>query len=643
MKLFAYIFFFFAFCINLFAFQDDEESAVDSSYKPVVVYDTTAPKPSLAHGKIEMLKFSGYKNINKRNLLSTNYSGLFEILSENIPAYPLNAGTIGASNHLSFLGSNPKEMAFSFNGRRLVDIDYLSFDLNTFPSEFIENAQIFIGSDAVIYSGSSSYINLQEIKYNTAVPYTRLWYSQGSYGYIAADGIYSQNIARGWNLTLGFRSMSSEGRFENSAMESWNLRAILRWNLSDYSSISFTENFSNHGHGTNGGINQAESQFPFDVNASVPYFRYLDERRYKHDLSLTYSNTFEKDSKSALAVTAFMSNTENMIDYKNEASFLKLDSSGIMNWRSRYFGINGRLELQAADFVKLVSGAEIINIDIQKNLMQKAWSGIGYSAYGKVEIIQFDPFILSGGARIESIFEKNLFSLGAKAEYRSTKYLSLFVDFSVSMRPPSIAQGLNLDPENHVLGIFGVKYNDQDFQIEVNGFARLIDNPILMQVSLSGSELIPQDCGCDNRQIYGANAIISTEIIKNLGASLSTQAYYTRSGDKDDRYLPVLYSTIDTYYKYSVGRSTLQAGLKTSFIGLRNVYYYYPIEREYLQYPYKTGWSNDGINAYAALKLGDAYVRFEMKNLLSTDYYYMPFYPANDMSYLFSVSWAFNN
>ncbi len=643
MKLFAYIFFFFVFCINLFAFQDDEESAVDSNYKPVVVYDTTAAKPSPAHGKIEMLKFAGYKNISKRNLLSTNYSGLFEILSENLPAYPLNAGTTGASNHLSFLGSNPKEMAFSFNGRRLVDIDYLSFDLNTFPSEFIENAQIFIGSDAVIYSGASSYINLQEIRYNTAVPYTRLWYSQGSYGYIAADGIYSQNIARGWNMTLGFRSMSSEGRYENSAMESWNLRGILRWNLSDYSSISFTENFSNHGHGTNGGINQAESQFPFDANASVPYFRYLDERRYKHDLSLTYSNTFEKDSKSAIAVTAFMTNTENMIDYKDEPSFLKLDSSGIMNWRSRYFGINGRIELQAADFVKLVSGAEIINIDIQKNLLQKAWNGIGYSAYGKVEIIQFDPFILSGGARIESIFGKNLLSLGAKAEYRSTKYLSLFADFSVSMRPPSIAQGLNLDPENHVLGIFGIKYNDKDFQIELNGFGRLIDNPILMQVALSGSELIPQDCGCDNRQIYGANAIISTEIIKNFGASLSTQAYYTRSGDKDDRYLPVLYSTIDTYYKYTVGRSSLKAGLKLSLLGLRNVYYYYPIEREYLQYPYKTGWSNDGFNAYAALKLGDAYVRFEMKNLLSTDYYYMPFYPANDMSYLFSVSWAFNN
>ena len=67
--------------------------------------------------------------------------------------------------------------------------------------------EILTGTDAVGLAGSMtlSALNIQEMIHNSATPYTALWYAQGGGDVIAMDAAYSQNVARGFNITFGVR------------------------------------------------------------------------------------------------------------------------------------------------------------------------------------------------------------------------------------------------------------------------------------------------------------------------------------------------------------------------------------------------------------------------------------------------------
>ena len=135
------------------------------------------------------------------------------------------------------------------------EANFGTFNMDMFSTEFMESVEILVGSDAVIFSNNSSgaLINLQEIRYNASTPYTKLWINQAGTSMISSDGVFSQNILPNFNFTVGIRAISSDGDFTNQWVDSWNLRGILRWNLSPKTNISLTENFYNHAAGTNGG------------------------------------------------------------------------------------------------------------------------------------------------------------------------------------------------------------------------------------------------------------------------------------------------------------------------------------------------------------------------------------------------------
>jgi hypothetical protein len=266
--------------------------------------DSLLSVPLLSHGKIIHSETQSFRNINKKDIQLLNYIGINDIISAFTPFYSQNLGSYSSYNNFYALGAGSKSITYAFNGRNINDIDLGSLNPEQFSPEFFENIEIFTGADAAILgdNASSVFINFQEIRYNTAVPFTRIWFGNSGFGYLGADGIYSQNFMPNWNFTFGFRSYNSLGAYSNSWGNQWNARAILRWNPDNKTSISLTENFTNQGSGTNGGINTVLSEDIKDVLSAVPYFNGLNERVFRHDLTLSATHNFTDSAVNVLSL-----------------------------------------------------------------------------------------------------------------------------------------------------------------------------------------------------------------------------------------------------------------------------------------------------------------------------------------------------
>jgi hypothetical protein len=61
--------------------------------------------------------------------------------------------------------------------------------------------------------------------YNASNPYSRFQYTQGSQGLIGLQALHTQNITPGWNTTIDYHSLQSQGLYEHSSHKQRNVQA----------------------------------------------------------------------------------------------------------------------------------------------------------------------------------------------------------------------------------------------------------------------------------------------------------------------------------------------------------------------------------------------------------------------------------
>ncbi|MGA2297849.1 MAG: TonB-dependent receptor [FCB group bacterium] len=622
--------------------------------------DTVKPNlPLRTHGSVFQLNSNIYKTIGKEDIQFQNYSLFSDIMDARLPAFPLSLGYPGGFNSFSLFGGSPRDISVTFNNRPLNDPEFGSFNLDQMSPEFMEKAEILVGSDAVILSDNSSgaLINLQEIRYDTKKPYTRLWYSMETYDLIQADGIYSQNFVKNWNFTFGFRSMSSAGRFANSWLDAWNVRGILRWNASDQTSISLSENFTNQGTGTNGGNDITQYSDIYDDISAVQKFPTLNERVFRHDITLTFDSRFTRKDTTARHVN---DSTKTTIEEEglegisaslyfshilwNEHFPLEMlpagDSSEITKHIDRYFGASVKYEQNLFNLIFLRFGG-----NAQYDIVEKSFSNdslkSGYLAgFGQAQIPLFEHFELSGGLRLK-YFENNVtFSSGVRGTYKLSDHTKIFADYSLSQRQPTPSEGLNLKNELHSLALLQGEWISGETKVIFGAFYRIIGSPILSIPDSFNITLVKQING-DTRVILGSNLSFDTRLIKQLYIDASMQVYYSKTNGVADKRFPGFMGDLRVYYEFAKGASILRIGISggmmTSFIGE----WFDPINRTYTPANYESGLQWKGLNGFVEARLGIAYVKLSWDNLLERGYYYVPFYPQLDRTLHLSVAWPF--
>lgn len=632
---------------------DSLQTPIQDSTKAAVA-DTMLPAniPMTTHGSNFLInEIKTFETIRKEELLFMQYIGLTDIIRSRVPAYPVMMGSYSQFAGLSFFGASVQGVNLSYNNRSLNDISYGSYNLEQFSQEFTEQIEILTGSDAVILHDNSTgaAINLQEIRYNTLTPYTRIFFTEAANNHIIADGVFSKSFARNFNFIFGFRSIGGDGRNENSLVDSWHVRLGIRWNPTESMSLSLTENYTNHTLGLNGGISNADP-FASALDAIV-FYPDLIEKNFRHDLGLTFSYIIDKDSINSIFVSVSLTNSE-WDRSARESNFDQDTINGFLDiYTTKKYGLTGYYNFHL-NFFNLKTGGSFDYINSQKGLYIDAFDGQSTSIFAHGRLSVFDIVNLSFGGRIRQMKGNTAVSFGAKSEINFSDELRLNIDISKSERLPSLSEGFNLKKETHLLAIAEMQLKMNRLDVRLGAFYRNIENPINSIPLSDSTEFIysVQSFNGSARDILGGylySEIVPLEEIDYttwkftpVNLKMNLQYYYSEANGTRDLTLPELYGSISLYSQFAVSRSIARVGFAFEFLLKYKGERFIPLNRLFIPVDNEQKYMQNGLSIFATTKLGDAYLRISMNNILS-QLYYIPYYPVYGQNFRIQVAWAF--
>lgn len=626
-------FFILFFSIN--TLESSEGDSVKSIEKKFVYYS-----PSKLHGKITS---DSIGNITKMKIQRIHYFTMYEVLDSEENLYGNYTGAIGSFNSFQSFGSNNQDISILSNGRLLNSNINNNYNTEYFSPEYFESLEMLYGSESVLKSlkSTSSTVNIQEIIYDTKTPFTRLWYAQGALNYVSADGIFSHNILPNTNLNVGFKKYSETSAFDNQSVDSWNIRAILRYNFDSTSSITLSDNFTNHKSRFNGGNNPELSQSIYDPILSTPFFN-LSDRVFRHDLNLSYSNVNEFISYS---LKSYLTSSihEQLID----VGLLGIDDEDFLPYSSEnQIGLRGDLIFNINNVLSFESGAEVQNNSLEGNNYFSSFNSTNSMLYGKGILDLSENFQLNFGLKFNTFNNNNSLDFGTNLQYKSDSHY-LTIDLSrFNSVLPFISKNMVV-PEN-ILGILSYKYSSKELHLSSSIFFRNVSNPLFFNLENTSNLFSIQSENLNSYMVTGLNLTIGGNIIKKIFSNedkidfgLTTHINKVLNNANIENIYPLIDFDFQMIYQLMVNKSELNLGISFRGISNRSPQRLIPIYNVLSLTNSDSGYQMNGGNFFATMKLGNAFLKIMMENLLDQGYYLLSFYPMRGRNIRLSVAWSF--
>lgn len=588
-------------------------------------------KPNESHG---LLLPGNESTIEKSDIQRINYSSLYDILNLRNELFGMSLGINGHQNNFLSYGSLNNNLKVGFNGRQISNYYNGNYNLENFSPEFFERIEVLNGSDAAILSSvpSNTFLNIQEIIYDTKIPFTRLWYSQKGGSFISADGIFSQNFSKGWNFTFGFKKMDDRLAYDNMSTDYWNLRFILRYNIDSTSSLSLSDNFTNNKSITNGGSNPLTSFDIYSPINSSPYYSRLELREYRHDLNLTYSKKMD------------FFNLTNTVYYTNDENIRSLPQSELsdtlLNSNNTELQVGNRLNL---DFnfenIDFKAGGNINYYNSNANKFFSSYNGLMWNLYSRAELKFTKSSSLSGGINYGNDGNKDYLGFGERFETKINKNM-IYIDHSFITKSGLIIS--NVDNETTNLFIAGV---DFEKQFKVEGYYRIVTSAIFNRLI---NNYVTEEFNLGNYTALGGsvsyNGLLLTSLFDKsdiVTINLQSKLNMINGNEKINDYYPLFTVNGGLNYTLMINKSELNLGFKAGLLDSKAAPRFIPISNSFILSDNNVGIQTTGISIYSIMKLGNAFVKIEWENLLDANYYNVAFYPERGQIVKLSVAWSF--
>ncbi|MCX8055336.1 MAG: putative porin [Ignavibacteria bacterium] len=609
------------------------EQSLSNDTLKININDTLKITPSRSHGSV----IDYHSIISKRDINYDNFYSTSDIIFKRNSYYKLDLGFPRHNTFFSAYSGSVRDNSVCFNGVSLSRIEYDYSEINQISPEQFENIEILEGSDAVLLTGKSVAINFQEKIYNTASPFTKFWYSQSGYELIASDGQLSKNITPKLNFVLGFSNLGADGRYTNQEIEHWQIRSTLRYNFDSLNSLSINYIFNNKKQGLNGGVDENSSNpaNEFETNVLFNDFR---ERIYTTDLIFSVSS---HSNVSHYLFNIFLSHQDNQLRFENEDKILQNKPEGKSIYNTFLYGANLLVDYRLLSFVNLMIGGKFDHSSIEKNSFTQSFEKFSGSSFIKVKMLLTNNINFSSGIRYERKFDYDLFSYAARFTYALTDS-RYELDFSKFQILPNLSQGLNRESETNYLLLLNSYWNNLNIKSTI--FYRRTNNPLIARLSLNKNYVIySDDCDCNSRNSFGVSILWSAKFFNKIYLDAKIVSQYSETNSRQELYFPLFYSYFSAAYEYTVGNSILKAGLEAEIYSPIKGLYFYPISKDFVETDSEGKWLGNGLNAFAALKLGNAFLRLSFENVLGQYYYRVRNYPMLDRVFHLSVTWSFND
>ena len=352
---------------------------------------------------------------------------------------PVGTWFLGSENEIALIDGTPI-------GTELFSVNALS----AFPLEFIQGVEELRGPSALL---AGARWNLRSHQYASARPRTAVRFVQSPNETIFSDGYYTQNVARSTNLHFGFQRRTSNGRFDNSGLDSWSLRGRLRYNAAPWLNLMGTWTHEKTSNGMNGGIDRARTTTIFDEVSAIVIEPDAYELRTNTSLSfhaladllgdslsltrLTVSTTDEEREFHRIAPTSYQPVTRDFAI--SDRSVIRLEQA----WRLPWFTLRGMLQ---------TSGVSSTDSSILRGSSRSA------KAAGAALEVRLTPFITpSVGIRVDNAPEGSRTSFAGSLGLHFSDDVSLSASVEQRARFPGLREtawndSLVLHPGNRTIG-----------------------------------------------------------------------------------------------------------------------------------------------------------------------------------------------
>ena len=600
------------------------------------------PLPQL--GRLSAFPDEALVDISKADRRFVQYRSASELLSRGSHLMPISHGGNAQHNTVSIAGGLNADIATSFNGRPMVDPWNDAFHLMQIAPEGLERIEILTGTDAVGLGGSMSLaaMNLQEIRHNSATPYTSLWYSQGGGELIAVDGTFSQNVARGLNITFGVRrSGTAEPRYTNTGFDVWNVRAAVRYTATDRTHLSVSYNLASLNTGLWGGLRTGFDLDSLTERTAPPVFFNLQDESRRHDLTATIVHLFDADTTFTVTgqVFASVNNVLRLRDTTLRTSITDTVDNFVVN--GSQYGVLARADYRlGATRLRVGVGADYLGAN--QSVYTQEVDEVRPQVFGHIRIPLSSSLSFSGAGRVEQRHTNTLVGVGAALTLSVGDESWIKADLSTAQRAPTAGEGFSLSPERHILATLTSRWVAPSITFEGQAFYRLVSDRLLTTSDRDADQFIRSTSTFNgpNASVAGVTAQANfTSTWFELRPIV--RAFVTQSnGIADDRF-PGFMAELYAAGVYRLGSNSVRLGVRgliqTGMMGQQ----YVPTTSTYTTPVGRQDIVNNGLDLFLTAILGNASIRFSYENLLASRWYIVAVAPEIISDIRLSVTWSF--
>jgi outer membrane receptor protein involved in Fe transport len=562
-------------------------------------------------------------------------------------------GQPGQPIQLNIRGLDDRSAALLLDGRPLRDPITGRYNLYDIPLEYLDQIELENSSASLFAAPSSAggTINLVSHQYDNVHPMTKLRFLQGPFGHILTDGIFAQNLSRGVNAMFGFQRLVTDGRFPNSQYDSWNIRARVRYNITENLNAWISDFYNKATTGLNGGIDPFNSPTLFDEVTAVVRDESTVQTVSRHDFTLGLVGKFLPDTTSRTKVLLYYS----MIDreYSTGATqytpptFSDIQKSAL--WGTK---LEQQIDLSPLD-VEL--GGEIERRTIQKGFFLPKLAETYSSTQARAIIRPFEWLSGESSARFESLRSDDALSWSLRVEGGITDWLSIWGGLSRSVRFPTIQELYWVDSslvrvrlpgkETHSLLEFGFQIKTTPLSVSLQGFKRRIDNAIILRQAEIFNDTAEQFIMFFPQvDVQGIAADISTRFWRFALAGNFTYTDY-RQQENSTQPFPRFASFSEFSYSDTFGDRVVD--LKVA-VRLKAISRHFGLQLipEQLSFTQQNSALSPGfamVDFYTVVRIGDAHVSLTWENPFGVNAMMVPYYPLLGRNVKLGVNWVFTD
>lgn len=591
-----------------------------------------------------------------------DYTFSGQVLQKIPGSYLANMYQPGDPSELYFDGLGSDYTKYLLDGVELNEPTTSSLNLFHVPMEFVRNVEYIDAVRAPIYqfNATGALVNFQTPLYSEAEPYSKVRHLEGPYNYLITDGVFSQNIGFKSNIDVGFERQTTDERFQNSSYDGVNIRAKYRYSIDSTRQLTVTELY----YRTKGGINGGA--LPYNVNASIfdqfaiPLRSTTADLTYlQHHLQVAYSEADPFDSTRFFTASAFF-------DYYNfefgELANPNSDTSFYLTNISRRLGANLRGSETFWDG-RLNFGVEAVREENPYNTYAVIPSTNRVSGYADEEFHLFNFLRVGVFGRGDLLIEDrqlktdNFYPAFGASFALGNGVIGMEAGGSVSNHVPSMSEKYfttrdffgnpNLQAEtDKTLQVKAILKLGDGFELSVEPYVKLIDDPLCFQTTYVGQPEYPQISivNLSTRKIYGLDAAVRLTLWK-FGADGNFNYVSERVNDGQVYALPKYFASGELYFHdiLFTGHLNLKIGVRGEVLSTFSGDEFYPEALIYYPATLNSFGSFGSSDFFVQGKVGDAVIYFTVFNLTNEQYLLTPIFPALNNSFALGVNWEFLN